>query len=92
MKRLYVGNLLYSATYDEVRDLFGEYGTVYDVELIAEREPGHPHAFAFVEMEDAEADTAIDALDASDYMGLTLRVEEANGYAGPVTPRDNLSV
>lgn len=77
LKRLYVGNLLYSVTYEEVRDLFAQYGTVNSVDLIAEREPGHPHAFAFVEMPDEEADAAIDALDATQFMGLTLRVEEA---------------
>lgn len=92
MKRLYVGNLLYSTTYDEVRDLFAQYGTVYNVELIAEREPGRPHAFAFAEMEDDEADTAIDALDASDYMGLTLRVEEAKAASGPVTRRGSVAI
>lgn len=82
MKRLYVGNLLYSARYEDVRDLFDQYGTVHDVELIAERKPGHPHAFAFVEMDDTGADSAIDALDATEYMGLTLRVEEAQADAG----------
>jgi RNA recognition motif-containing protein len=77
MKELSVGNLLYSVGYDEVRDLFADYGTVYTVKLIAERVPGHPHAFAFVEMEDSAADAAIRSLDGAEFLGRALRVEEA---------------
>jgi RNA recognition motif-containing protein len=77
VKELYVGNLLYSVRYDEVRDLFAQFGTVHNVKLIAERKPGHPHAFAFVEMGEDAADAAILALDGVEFLGLTLRVEEA---------------
>jgi RNA recognition motif-containing protein len=82
VKELYVGNLLFSVTLDEVRDLFAPYGTVYDAKLVAEREPGRPHAFAFVEMQENAADEAIQVLDGSEFMGLTLRVEEAKSDTG----------
>jgi RNA recognition motif-containing protein len=77
VKELYIGNLPFSITLNEVMNLFAPYGTVYDAKLVVEREPGHPHAFAFVEMQEIAADEAIQALDGSDFMGLTLLVEEA---------------
>ena len=62
-KRIYVGNLPFSATEDEVHTLFGEYGAVNSVNLITDRETGRPRGFGFVEMEDGgEADNAIGAL------------------------------
>jgi RNA recognition motif-containing protein len=82
VKELYIGNLLFSVTLDEVRDLFVPFGTVYDAKLVAERAPERPHAFAFVEMQERAADEAIQALDGSEFMGLTLRVEEAKPDTG----------
>jgi RNA recognition motif-containing protein len=79
MQEVYVGNLLYSTTMDDVRELFAAYGDVYSVKLIAEREPGHPHAYAFIEMANGAANAAVLGLDRLDYMGRTLRVEYANG-------------
>lgn len=79
MTELYVGNLLYEVTIAELRALFSPYGTPYLVDLFTEPGPDKPHAYAFVEMENDEARVAIQALDGTDFMGLTLRVEEAQG-------------
>ncbi len=77
-KRIYVGNLPFSATDDEVRDLFAEYGTVNSVSLITDRETGRPRGFGFVEMEDDEAaDTAIGDLHQMQMGGRSLNVNEA---------------
>jgi RNA recognition motif-containing protein len=78
IKELYVGNIVYEATLEDVTSLFSRYGVVHDARLIAARAPGHPHAFAFITMEDFAADEALRALDGEDFMGLTLVVEEAN--------------
>jgi RNA recognition motif-containing protein len=78
VKELYVGNLLYEVTLDDVTALFSQYGVVHDARVVAEREPGRPHAYAFVTMEDVAADEAMRALDGEEFMGLTLLVEGAN--------------
>ena len=75
-KRIYVGNLPFSATEDDVRDLFAPFGTVVDVNLISDRETGRPRGFGFVEMEDG-ADEAIGKLDRTEIAGRTLNVSEA---------------
>lgn len=77
MKRLYVGNLPFTATEDEVRDLFGQHGTVNDVKLISDRDTGRPRGFGFVEMDDAGATAAMEALNGKEMGGRTLRVDEA---------------
>ncbi len=77
-KRIYVGNLPFSATEDEVREAFGEFGTVNNVSLITDRETGRPRGFGFVEMEvDDDADAAISALHQSQMGGRSLNVNEA---------------
>ena len=76
-KRLYVGNLPFSATEDEVRELFAQYGEVKSVDLISDRETGRPRGFGFVEMEDDGADEAISALDGHSMGGRSLRINEA---------------
>lgn len=76
-KKIYVGNLPFSATEDEVRDLFSQYGTVESVALISDRETGQPRGFGFVEMGDDDATKAISALDGSEMGGRNLRVNEA---------------
>lgn len=76
MKSIYVGNLPFTATEDEVRSLFSEFGEVSSVKLINDRETGRPRGFGFVEMDDG-ADAAIDKLNGSDMGGRTLRVNEA---------------
>ncbi|HEY9852139.1 MAG TPA: RNA-binding protein [Leptolyngbyaceae cyanobacterium] len=75
---IYVGNLSYQVTSEEVTAVFAEYGTVKRVQLPTDRETGRPRGFCFVEMEtDAEEEAAIDALDGMEWMGRTLRVNKA---------------
>ncbi|MDR0339329.1 MAG: RNA-binding protein [Desulfovibrio sp.] len=85
-KSLYVGNLPWSATEDEVRDLFAPHGTVNSVKLISDRETGRARGFGFVEMEDSDATGAVEALDGTSFGGRTLRVNEAQPKA-PRQPR-----
>jgi RNA recognition motif-containing protein len=75
-KRIYVGNLPYTATEDELRDLFAAYGTVDSVNLITDRETGRPRGFGFVDMESG-ASEAIAALNGTDFGGRSLNVNEA---------------
>ena len=75
-KRIYVGNLPFSATEDELRQVFGAYGDVESVNLITDRDTGRPRGFGFVEM-GSGADEAIEALNRSDMGGRTLNVNEA---------------
>ena len=82
MKKIYVGNLPYSATEDELRDLFAQHGDVTSVSLVNDRETGRPRGFGFVEMADEDADSAIQALDGAQMGGRTLKVNEAR-------PREN---
>ena len=83
---IYVGNLPWSATEDSVRDLFSAHGEALSVKLISDRETGRARGFGFVEMEDGEADSAIEALDNFSFGGRTLRVNEAKPRA-PRQPR-----
>jgi RNA recognition motif-containing protein len=77
-KKLYVGNLPFSATEDELRTLFERHGGVGSVNVIMDRETGRPRGFAFVEMQDANgAQAAQRALDGSEFGGRSLRVNEA---------------
>ena len=76
--RIYVGNLPFSATEDELRALFAEHGSVQDVRLISDRETGRPRGFGFVEMtEQTEAEAAIEGLNGKEVDGRELRVNEA---------------
>ena len=76
-KKLYVGNLPFSATEDEIRELFGQHGEVESVELLTDRETGRPRGFGFVQMADSAADAAMAALNGKDMGGRPLRVNEA---------------
>ncbi len=76
-KSIYVGNLPFTASDSEVRDAFAAYGNVINVSLPTDRETGRPRGFGFVEMDDADADKAISALDGTDFGGRSLRVNEA---------------
>lgn len=75
--KIYVGNLPFSATESEVRELFGQHGTVESVALPTDRETGRPRGFGFVEMPQAEAVKAIEALNGFSMGGRQLRVNEA---------------
>ncbi len=82
-KKLYVGNLPFTITEDELRTAFERHGTVASVNVITDRETGRARGFAFVEMEDASAaDEAMRALDGSDLGGRSLRVNEAQDKRG----------
>lgn len=85
-KSLYVGNLPWSATEDEVRNLFAEHGNVRSVKLISDRETGRARGFGFVEIDDSDAAPAVEALDGTNFGGRTLRVNEAQPKA-PRQPR-----
>ncbi len=77
MKNIYVGNLPFSATEYEIRQLFTEHGTVGSVNLITDRDTNQPRGFGFVEMEPDGADAAIKALNGTDLGGRSLNVNEA---------------
>lgn len=77
LKSIYVGNLPYTTSEDELRDLFGAHGEVHSVKLISDRETGRPRGFGFVEMEQDAAQSAIDALNGKDIGGRPLRVNLA---------------
>lgn len=82
MKSIYVGNLDFSTTEQELRTAFATYGTVQTVNVIADRETGRPRGFAFVEMEsDKEAQEALLGLNGSTLGGATLTVNEARPKA-----------
>jgi RNA recognition motif-containing protein len=75
---IYVGNLSYEVTQDNITQIFTEYGTVKRVQLPTDRDTGRVRGFAFVEMEtDAEESSAIEALDGAEWMGRDLRVNKA---------------
>lgn len=77
-KKLYVGNLNYRTAEESLRTLFGQYGTVANVNVVVDRETGRAKGFAFVEMtEDQGAQAAIQALDGKEFEGRNLRVNEA---------------
>jgi RNA recognition motif-containing protein len=82
MKKLYVGNLPFNATDEEVNELFSQHGTVHSVALINDRETGRPRGFGFVEMDDDAATSAIQSLDGYEMGGRPLRVNEARDRRG----------
>jgi RNA recognition motif-containing protein len=82
-KRLYVGNLSYTVTTEDLREIFEPFGPVKSAQVLIDRESGRSRGFGFVEMEsDDDADAAIQALDGNDHQGRRLNVNEAQ----PRTP------
>ena len=80
---IYVGNLSYDITRDDLNEVFAEYGTVNRVQLPTDRETGRVRGFAFVEMSSEDEETAaIEALDGAEWMGRDIRVNKAK-------PREN---
>jgi len=75
-KKLYVGNLPFATTGDDLRQEFGRYGNVETAEVVADRETGRSRGFAFVEMT-AGAEQAIENLNGAEFQGRTLTVNEA---------------
>lgn len=87
-KKLYVGNLPFSATEENLNETFAACGTVDSVKIITDRETGRSKGFAFVEMSsDSEAQTAISKYNGADFGGRAMTVNEAK----PMAPRDNNS-
>ncbi len=82
-KKLYIGNLPWSATPDSLREEFGKAGTVISTTIISDKMTGKSRGFGFVEMEDADMDNAISMFNGKDMGGRTLTVNEAR----PMTPR-----
>jgi len=77
-RKLYVGNLPYSATEQDLSDKFAAFGTVESAKLISDRDTGRSKGFGFVEMAtDSEAQAAIDSLNDTDYDGRPMKVNEA---------------
>jgi RNA recognition motif-containing protein len=82
-RKLYVGNLAYSVTNDDLRELFSQAGNVDTVAVISDKFSGQSKGFGFVEMtDDAEAAKAISTLDGTEFKGRNLKVNEAK-------PREN---
>jgi RNA recognition motif-containing protein len=77
MTKLYVGNLPFTATEDSVRTLFAVHGTVETLSLINDRETGRPRGFGFIEMSNADASRAMQALNGQDFDGRALKINEA---------------
>ncbi len=75
---IYVGNLSYDVTQEDLNEVFTEYGEVKRVHIPTDRETGRMRGFAFVEMNsDAQEETAIETLDGAEWMGRTLKVNKA---------------
>jgi RNA recognition motif-containing protein len=76
--KIYVGNLNYNTTEDELRNMFSQYGTIESVNIITDRFSGQSKGFGFIEMADAdEAQQAIDGMNQQELGGRTLKVNEA---------------
>jgi RNA recognition motif-containing protein len=82
-RRLFVGNLSYNTTEMELRDVFGQVGTVADAKVVTDRETGRPRGFAFVEMgSDEEAQQAIQQLNGRELDGRAIKIDEAQERGG----------
>jgi RNA recognition motif-containing protein len=77
MKKIYVGNLPFSATEAQIKDMFAKHGDVASVALIMDRDTGRPRGFGFVEIEDSGLAPALKALDGFEMDGRALKVNEA---------------
>src|SRR6185312_9458839 len=85
-KKLYVGNLPFSATEQVLNDTFAQCGTVESAKIITDRDTGRSKGFGFVEMStEAEAADAINKFNGADYEGRAMTVNEAK----PMAPREN---
>ena len=82
-QKLYVGNLAFNATDDELRDFFSQVGEIESVRIIRDRETGRSRGFGFVEMKsDDAARQAIEQLDGKDFKGRPVRISEARSREG----------
>lgn len=84
-KSIYVGNLSFNSTEQGLRGLFEQYGTVLSARIMTDRETGRSRGFGFVEMESADSEAAIQALNGAMFEGRALKVNEAK----PREPRES---
>ena len=77
MTKLYVGNLSFDTTEDSLRALFTQHGTVESAKIVSDRDTGRPRGFGFVEMPNADASRAMQALNGKEFEGRALKVNEA---------------
>src|SRR5712692_6421615 len=83
MKNIFVGNLSFGTTEQDIRTLFEAHGSVDRVNIVTDRDSGQPRGFGFVEMtNDAEGNNAIGAINGKDVDGRTLNVNEAKPKSG----------
>jgi len=75
--RLFIGNLPFKATEDELRDFFSSHGTVHSVSIISDKQTGRSRGFGFVEMDDEAAKAAMSELDGKEFGGRNIRISEA---------------
>jgi len=75
--KLYIGNLSFSSTETEVREMLEQYGPLTSFSWITDRDTGRPRGFCFAEMDNADADAAIKALNGKELGGRNLKVNEA---------------
>ncbi|KAJ3105002.1 hypothetical protein HDU97_008610 [Phlyctochytrium planicorne] len=85
-KTLFVGNLSWATTNEDLGDLFSKYGAVTSARIIQERETGRSRGFGFVEMEDDAALAAMEKLNGTTFQGRDIQVREGNAQ-GPRAPR-----
>jgi RNA recognition motif-containing protein len=76
-KSIYVGNIAFSTSEDDLRSIFAQYGEVISVKFINDRETGRFRGFGFVEMDEAAAKEAVNALNGKEVGGRALKVNEA---------------
>jgi RNA recognition motif-containing protein len=76
-KKMYVGNLPFQSTEDDIQNLFSQFGEVESVNLIIDRETGRSRGFAFVEMPVDMANKAMQSLDGTEFEGRNLKINEA---------------
>ena len=81
-KKIFVGNLSFDTSEEQINELLGQYGAIESVAMITDRDSGRFRGFCFVEMEESAANAAINALNGTMFGGRNLRVNEA-------LPRDN---
>ncbi|MBE9177598.1 RNA-binding protein [Oculatella sp. LEGE 06141] len=75
---IYIGNLSFQATEEDIKEVFSEYGKVSRISLPTDRETGRKRGFAFVELEDESTeDNAISELDGAEWLGREIRVNKA---------------
>ena len=90
-KKLYVGNIAYETTKEELIDFFSQYGNVRDVYIPLDRESNLPRGFAFITMNQEDADNAIENASGVELMGRTIDVKESLPRGQRVAPREKRS-